>query len=102
MRPISALIACTFVLVASAALADSRVFIIANEADGYGIDQCIARGYRCGASAARAYCRSRDFAQASNYRRVDPDEITGAVPHAANAKCTGNSCGEYVAITCQR
>ena len=35
-------------------------------------------------------------------RRVDPDEITGAVPHAANAKCTGNSCGEYVAITCQR
>ncbi|ERF79781.1 hypothetical protein JQ559_21605 [Bradyrhizobium viridifuturi] len=102
MRPISALIACTFVLVASAALADSRVFIIANEADGYGIDQCIARGDRCGASAARAYCRSRDFAQASNYRRVDPDEITGAVPHAANAKCTGNSCGEYVAITCQR
>ena len=75
MRPISALIACTFVLVASAALADSRVFIIANEADGYGIDQCIARGDRCGASAARAYCRSRDFAQASNYRRVDPDEI---------------------------
>ncbi|WP_198961012.1 hypothetical protein [Bradyrhizobium sp. UFLA03-84] len=107
MRPISALIACSLFLVPSAlipsaALADSRVFIIANEADGYGIDQCLARGDRCGASAARAYCRSRDFAQATNYRRVDPDEITGAVPHAANQKCTGNSCGEYVAITCQR
>ncbi len=102
MRPISALIACTIVLVSSAALADSRVFIVANQADGYGIDQCLARGDRCGASAARAYCRSRDFAQATNYRRVDPDEITGAVPHAANETCRGNSCGEYVAITCQR
>ncbi|MGY4176106.1 hypothetical protein ACVIHH_001397 [Bradyrhizobium sp. USDA 4518] len=107
MRPVSALIACTlFVapsfLVSSAALADSRVFIVANQADGYGIDQCLARGDRCGASAARAYCRSRDFAQATNYRRVDPDEITGAVPHAANEKCNGNSCGEFVAITCQR
>jgi hypothetical protein len=107
MRPISALIACTLllvpcVLVSSAALADSRVFVVANQADGYGIDQCLAHGDRCGASAARAYCRSRDFAQATSYRRVDPDEITGAVPHATGETCTGNSCGEYVAITCQR
>lgn len=102
MRSISALIACAFLLTPAAALADSRVFIVANQADGYGIDQCLARGERCGASAARAYCQSRDFAQATNYRRVDPDEITGAVPHAANEKCSGNVCGEYVAITCQR
>ena len=102
MRPISALIASTFLLVSSAALADSRVFIVANQADGYGIDQCLARGDKCGAYAARAYCQSRDFAQATNYRRVDPDEITGAVPRAGNDKCSGNGCGEYVAITCQR
>jgi len=102
MRLISALIACASLLGSSAAFADSRVFIIANQADGYGIDQCLARGDKCGASAARAYCQSRDFAQASNYRRVDPDEITGAVPHAANEKCGANGCGEYVAITCQR
>jgi hypothetical protein len=102
MRPISALIACASLLAASAALADSRVFIIANQADGYGIDQCLAHGDKCGAHAARAYCQSRDFAQASSYRRVDPDEITGAVPRPANEKCTGNACGEYVAITCQR
>ncbi|QPF88114.1 hypothetical protein IC762_14530 [Bradyrhizobium genosp. L] len=102
MRSISALIACTILLAPSAAFADSRVFIIANQADGYGIDQCLARGDKCGASAARAYCQSRDFAQASNYRRVDPDEITGAVPRAAHEKCSGNGCGEYVAITCQR
>jgi hypothetical protein len=102
MRPFSAFLACTFILAASAACADSRVFIIANEADGYGVDQCLAKGDKCGAHAARSYCQSRDFAQATSYRRVDPDEITGAVPKGANEKCIGSSCGEYVAITCQR
>jgi hypothetical protein len=102
MRFPSALFACAFVLAATAASADSRVFIIANQADGYGIDQCLARGEKCGAHAARSYCQSREFAQATAYRRVDPDEITGAVPKVTNEKCTGSGCGEYVAITCQR
>ena len=77
-----AFVACAFLLAASAASADSRVFIIANQADGYGVDQCLARGDKCGAHAARSYCQSREFAQATAYRRVDPDEITGAVPKA--------------------
>jgi hypothetical protein len=102
MRPLSAFIACTFLLAASAAFADSRVFIIANQADGYGVDQCLAKGDKCGAHAARSYCQSRDFAQATAFRRVDPDEITGAVPKGGNGSCTGPGCGEYVAITCQR
>ena len=102
MRFPPALIACTFLLAVTAASADSRVFIVANQADGYGIDQCLARGEKCGAHAARSYCQSREFAQATAYRRVDPDEITGAVSSGANAKCTGSGCGEYVAITCQR
>jgi hypothetical protein len=103
MRLPSAFIACTFLLAATAAAsADSRVFIIANQADGYGIDQCLARGEKCGAHAARSYCQSREFAQATAYRRVDPDEITGAVPRGGNEKCSGSGCGEYVAITCQR
>src|SRR4030088_1951479 len=102
MRSISALLGCAFLLAASAASADSRVFIIANQADGYGVDQCLAKGEKCGAHAARSYCQSREFAQATAYRRVDPDEITGAVPRGANEKCTGSGCGEYVAITCQR
>jgi hypothetical protein len=100
MRFVSALLACLAVVTASAASADSRVFIIANQADGYGIDQCLARGEKCGAHAARSYCQSRDFAQATSYRRVDPDEITGSVP--AGATCTQAGCHEYVAITCQR
>jgi len=102
MRSIQAFLACGFVLAASAASADSRVFIIANQADGYGIDQCLARGETCGAHAARSYCQSRDFAQATSYRRVDPDEITGSVPRTAGVNCTGAGCHEYVAITCQR
>lgn len=87
--------------VVSAALADSRVFIIANQADGYGVDQCLAKGEKCGAHAARFFCQSRDFAQASSYRRVDPDEVTGSVP-TASEKCNHAGCNEYVAITCQR
>lgn len=100
MRFASMLFAGLFVVMAGAAHADSRVFIIANQPDGYGIDLCLARGESCGAPAARAYCQSRDFAQASSYRRVDPDEVTGAVP--ATAGCTQGICGEFVAITCQR
>src|SRR3954470_3988118 len=102
MRPLSAFIVCTFLLAVSAASADSRVFIIANQADGYGVDQCLARGDKCGAPAARAYCQSRDFAQAVSYRRVDPDEITGSVPRGADAKCGAVGCSDYVAIICER
>jgi hypothetical protein len=101
MRSIPAFLAYGLMLTASAAFADSRVFIIANQADGYGIDQCLAKGDQCGAPAARSYCQSRDFALASSYRRVDPDEITGSVPKDGS-NCKGGGCDEYVAITCQR
>jgi hypothetical protein len=102
MRFLPAILPCVLLLAASAASADSRVFIIENQADGYGIDQCLARGDKCGAHAARSYCQSRDFAQASSYRRVDPDEITGSVPKATGANCNHAGCNEYIAITCQR
>ena len=102
MRFIPGLVACALLLAASAAAADSRVFIIANQADAYGVDQCLARGDKCGAHAARSYCQSRDFAQASSYRRVDPDEITGSVSRAGAESCNHAACNEYVAITCQR
>jgi len=101
MRSISALLACVSLAAASAAWADSRVFIVANQADGYGIDQCLAKGDKCGAPAARSYCQSRDFALASSYRRVDPNEITGSVPKDG-PNCARGGCDEYVAITCQR
>ncbi|QOZ10273.1 hypothetical protein [Bradyrhizobium sp. CCBAU 51765] len=101
MRSARALIFSASILAASSAFAETRVFIIANQADGHGSGQCLARGEPCGASVARTYCQSRDFAKASSYRRVDPDEITGSVPKTG-ANCSQGRCDEYVAITCQR
>ena len=101
MRFVQALCASAFLVGATSASAETRVFIIANHADTYGIDQCLANGERCGAPAARAYCQSRDFAQASAFHRVDPDEITGSVPKD-RGHCPRGGCDEYVAITCQR
>ncbi|HEX7790910.1 MAG TPA: hypothetical protein VF467_10350 [Afipia sp.] len=99
MRFVSALSACVFLILTIAAHADTRVFIIANQPDGYGIDDCLAKGARCGMPAAQAYCQSREFAQASSFRRINPDEVTGAVPASTGGP---SSDGEYVAITCQR
>lgn len=97
-----ALLACAVLFTASAASADSRVFIVANQSDGYGVDECLAAGHPCGIHAARAFCQSREFAQASAYRRVEPDELTAAVANEGLELCTGPRCGEFVAITCQR
>jgi hypothetical protein len=83
------------------AQAEKRIFIIANNADGYGIDRCLASGAACGAAAAAAYCRSREFKAAASFRKVDRDEITGAVPAGGNA-CRGGGCDEFVAIECSR
>jgi hypothetical protein len=101
MRSISAILTCCVLFAGSPAWADSRIFIISNQADGYGVDQCLARSEKCGARAAESYCQSRNFAQATSYRRVDPDEITGSIPRASD-NCGRSGCAEYVAITCQR
>jgi hypothetical protein len=99
MRFASALSACVLLSLTSAASADSRVFVVANQPDGYGIDLCLSRGESCGMPAARAYCQSRDFAQATHFRRIEADEVTAAVPAAVTV---ASASGDYVAITCQR
>lgn len=88
-------------LAASAAQAENRIFIIANDADGYGVDRCLASGAACGKAAAAAYCKSKEFAQAASYSKIDRDEITGAVPTGGNV-CRGGTCEEFVAIECSR
>ena len=102
MRIRLAACALTLALTASgAASAENRTFIIANNSDGYGIDRCLASGASCGAAAATAYCRSREFNQAASYGKIDRDEITGAVP-AGGAGCKTGACNEFVAIECSR
>ena len=84
------------------AQAEKRIFIIANNADGYGVDRCLSSGAACGAAAAASYCRSREFTTASSFRKVDRDEITGAVPTGGSNACRGGACDEFVAIECSR
>ncbi len=102
MRTMIAVAAFAAALVsAGAAHAERRVFIIAS-GDGYGIDHCLASGAACGAAAANSYCRSREFSQALSYRKVDRDDITGAIPSRGPGSCHGATCDDFVAITCTR
>jgi hypothetical protein len=97
MRFIAATFAFVLIFCGSASgQAERRIFIIANDAGGYGVDRCLATGASCGAAVATAYCRSREFTQAASFRKVDRDEVTGAIP-------TGVARGEgFVAIECMR
>ena len=97
-----ALAIAALVVAASAAQAERRVFIIANGGDGYGVNRCLASGQACGTAAATSYCKSRDFAQAVSFRKVDKDDITGAVPTNPAQACHGGECDQFVAIICSR
>lgn len=88
-------------LVISAEAAERRMFIIANDG-AYGIDRCLADGDKCGAPAAAAYCRNHQFTEAASYRKVDREEITGAIPNDAGGICQGPACANLVAIVCTR
>jgi hypothetical protein len=94
-----AMAALAALLGASAAKAEKRIFILANDPDGYGVDRCLAGGGPCGGAAA--YCKSREFEKAVSFRKVSRDEITGAVPRPS-AACRGGACNEFVAIECSR
>ena len=81
--------------------AERRMFIIGADAGGYGVDRCLETGAKCGAAAANAYCKSHDYATAMSYRKVDRDDITGAIPTGGSGGCRGNTC-DVVAIVCTR
>jgi hypothetical protein len=99
---IAACAAATVLLGAASAQAEKRVFIIANDGDGYGVDNCLASGGSCGAAVANSYCHSREFAQATSFRKVDRDDITGAIPASTSGSCRGDNCDNFVAIECSR
>ena len=99
MRYFPPALLCAFLLSAASASAETRVFIIANHADGYGIDQCLASGAKCGKPMARAYCQSREYGEAVSYRKAEPEEMPKVTGDAA---CTAGGCLNFVAIECQR
>ncbi len=84
----------------NSAQAERRMFIIGADAGGYGVDRCLAAGAKCGAAAANSYCKGHQFAQAASYRKVDRDEVTGAIP--TGGACSGRRCDNLVAIVCTR
>jgi hypothetical protein len=88
--------------VVNSAQAERRMFIIANDSGGYGVDRCLASGAKCGAAAANAYCKTHQFAEAASYRKVDRDDITGAIPSGGSGGCKGAKCNDFVAIVCTR
>ncbi|MBN8964180.1 MAG: hypothetical protein J0H89_02125 [Rhizobiales bacterium] len=98
MRPVLASLALAIVLSVSSAQAENRTFVLANDADGYGIDRCLAAGTPCGTAAATAYCRSHAFTQAVSFRKV---EVTGAIKVSDGDIC-GGTCDQFVAIECSR
>jgi hypothetical protein len=99
--PIISLTAIFCTAFAASVRAEQHMFIVANDADGYGIDRCLATGDRCGAAAANAYCKTQAFATAANYRKVDRIEITGAIADASTESCADSHCN-MVAIVCTR
>ena len=98
MRTVFAALVIAGAVFGTAAQAEKRIFIIANNSDGYGVDRCLATGATCGVAVATAYCRARDFAQAASFRKIDHDEITGAVPSTNGSSVRD----EFVAIECLR
>ena len=89
----------TAVLVAPPARAENRIFVIANNADGYGVDRCLASGANCGTALATAYCRAQEFDRALSFRKIERAEISGTVVNATT--CRG-SCDDFVVIECGR
>ena len=84
--------------------AERQIFVIANEADAYGVDRCLASNAACGTTVANAYCHSHEYAQAVSFHKVDPNDIVGATTasRSDDRLCSGSRCGEFVAIECSR
>ena len=81
--------------------AEKQIFVIVNDADGYGVDRCLASNAACGTMVANAYCHSHEYAQALSFRKVEPDDVSGSV-RSDDRSCSGSRCGEFVAIECSR
>ena len=83
----------------NSAQAERRMFIIANDGDGYGVDRCLASGAKCGAAAANAYCkiarirRSRVLPQGRprRHHRRHPDRRLRRLPGTTTATSSPSS-----------
>jgi hypothetical protein len=100
MRMFIALAVVVLLAPAAPAGAETRIFIVENQPDGYGVDQCLANGANCGKPVASAYCQSRRYSQAVSFRKAEREEITGS--STGDAICRTRGCVDFVAIECER
>jgi hypothetical protein len=100
IAPLAIVVAAIVALMALAppAGAETKIFIVENQPDGYGIDQCLASGANCGKPMASAYCQSRKYGQALSFRKAEPDEVSGG----GASVCRTLGCVDFVAIECIR
>src|SRR5262249_43373919 len=98
MRYLFAALVLAAAVFGTAAQAEKRTFIIANNSDGYGVDRCLATGASCGAAVATAYCKAREYMEAASFHKVEREEIAGAVPTTNGTSARD----EFVAIESMR
>jgi hypothetical protein len=100
MRRLFAISFAVALLTAAPAQAEKRTFLVANNADGYGVDRCLAVGGTCGNTIATAYCRAREFDHALSFRKIERGEMNGMM--AASATACRSGCDDFIAIECTR
>ena len=74
MRTVFAALVIAGAVFGTAAQAEKRIFIIANNSDGYGVDRCLATGASCGMMIATAYCQSHDYVQVASFRKIERED----------------------------
>jgi len=84
---------------AASAQAEQRIFIVSSYSNDYRAARCLTDSEKCSEAMAAAFCKSREYARATSYRKVPRQEITGGVSASA---CNGGTCEEFVAISCER
>ncbi len=77
------------------------MFVIANTADGYGVDQCLATGASCGTLVANSYCQSQEYSQAASFKKLDRTDITNSIASAGENEWRLGS-EAFVVIECTR
>ena len=85
----------------SPAFAEKRIFIVTSNSTSYGVDRCLTKGGKCGDAVATSYCHTKEFSKALSFRKIDRDDITGAIP-GEKENCPKGICEDYVAIECSR
>jgi hypothetical protein len=101
MRTILISLAVLYAALCPSARAEQQLFLVANDADGYGIDRCLASGEKCGSAAANAYCRTQAFTVAASYHKAGHGDLTEATVKDASSNCETDRC-DVVAIVCLR